>query len=32
MPKIVRLAIAGAIFAVAVDYFLKPTVSKSLRV
>lgn len=32
MPKIARLAIAGAVFAVAIDYFLKPTVTKSLRV
>jgi hypothetical protein len=30
MPKVVRLAIAGAVFAIAVDYFLKPTVSKTL--
>lgn len=32
VPKVVRIAIAGAIFAVALDYFLKPTVSRSLRV
>lgn len=32
VPKVVRIAIAGAIFAVALDYFLKPTVNKSLRV
>lgn len=28
--KVVRLAVAGAIFAVAIDYFLTPTVNKSL--
>jgi hypothetical protein len=28
--KVVRLAIAGAIFAVAVDYFLQPAVNKTL--
>jgi hypothetical protein len=32
VPKVVRIAIAGAFFAVALDYFLKPTVSKTLRV
>lgn len=30
--KAVRLAIYGAVIAVAVDYFLKPTLGKSLRV
>jgi hypothetical protein len=28
--KVVRIAIAGAIFAVAVDYFLQPSVNKTL--
>lgn len=32
VPKVVRIAIAGALFAVALDYFLKPTVSKTLKV
>lgn len=32
LPKIARIAIAGAILAVAVDYFLRPSVSKSLKV
>lgn len=31
MPKWVRIAVAGAITAVAVDYFLNPTVQKSLK-
>jgi len=32
IPYVLRIAIAGAIFAVSVDYFLKPTLTKSLRV
>ncbi len=32
IPPVVRLAVAGAVFAVAIDYFLKPTVTRSLRV
>lgn len=32
IPKIARIAIAGAILAVALDYFLRPTVSKTLGV
>lgn len=31
MPKWARIAIAGAITAVAVDYFLNPTVKGSLN-
>lgn len=27
---IIKIAISGALIAVAVDYFLKPTISKSL--
>lgn len=29
-PKWVRIAIAGAVVTVALDYFLKPTIYKSL--
>jgi hypothetical protein len=28
--KVVKLAVAGAVFAVAIDYFLKPSVNKTL--
>lgn len=28
--KVVKIAIAGAVFAVAVDYFLRPSVNKTL--
>lgn len=28
--KVLKLAVSGAIFAVAIDYFLKPTVNKKL--
>lgn len=29
--RIVKIAVAGAIFAVAVDYFLKPAVNSTLK-
>jgi hypothetical protein len=29
--KVVKLAVAGAIFTVAMDYFLKPSVTKTLN-
>lgn len=31
MPKWTKIAVAGGILAVAMDYFLKPTVNKSLK-
>lgn len=31
MPKWTRIAIAGAVIAVSLDYFLKPTINKSLN-
>lgn len=32
LPKVVRVAIFGACLAVAVDYFLRPTLSSTLKV
>jgi hypothetical protein len=29
--KVVKIAIAGAVFAVAMDYFLKPNVHRALK-
>lgn len=32
LPYWARLALAGAVFAVAADYFLRPTIGKTLGV
>lgn len=30
LPYVFKLAVAGAVFAVAMDYFLKPTINKTI--
>lgn len=30
--KLIKIAVAGALIAVAMDYFIKPSISKTLKV